>query len=98
MHPRSVDEHPGAAELKPSATKALIAAGINDFGGISPVTHDYINPEAPWPLVEALTSECREAGFDLRERLAIYPSYIDKPDFLDDRLRGLTASLQGQIV
>lgn len=84
--------------LNPGGTKSLLAAGINDFGGISPVTQDYINPEAPWPHVEALAAECRDVGFELRERLAIYPSYVQKTDFLDDRLRGLTASLQAQIV
>lgn len=84
--------------LNPGATKSLIAAGINDFGGISPVTRDYINPEAPWPHIEALRKECREAGFELSQRLAIYPNYIQAPGFLADALRPLTASLQGQMV
>lgn len=84
--------------LNPGATKSLIAAGINDFGGISPVTRDYINPEAPWPHIEALRKECREAGFELGQRLAIYPGYIQEPGFLADALRPLTASLQGQMV
>jgi FO synthase len=84
--------------LNPRATALLLEAGINDFGGISPVTQDYINPEAPWPHVEALAAECATLGFSLRERLAIYPSYAAAPDFLDDRLRGLTASLGAQIV
>jgi FO synthase len=80
--------------LNPGATAPLLEAGINDFGGISPVTRDYINPEAPWPHVEALAAECRDAGFALRERLAIYPRYLDEPGFLADRLRGVTAALQ----
>ena len=71
--------------------------GINDFGGISPVTQDYINPEAPWPHVEALAAECRGAGFTLRERLAIYPRYIEEPGFLADGLRGLTTTLKAAI-
>lgn len=84
--------------LNPGATALLLEAGINDFGGISPVTQDYINPEAPWPHVEALAAECKSQGFTLRERLAIYPRYIEAPGFLADRLRGLTASLEAQIV
>lgn len=83
--------------LNPGATAGLLAAGINDFGGISPVTQDYINPEAPWPHIEALAAECRDAGFTLRERLAIYPRYMDEPGFLPDNLRGLTAQLQAGI-
>lgn len=84
--------------LNPGATTRLLEAGINDFGGISPVTQDYINPEAPWPLVEALSAECGAAGFALRERLAIYKRYVDEPGFLDHRLKGLTAALAAQIV
>ena len=83
--------------LHPGAAARMLAAGINDFGGISPVTSDYINPEAPWPHVEALAAACASAGFTLRERLAIYPRYVAQPGFLDDRLRGLTATLQGGI-
>jgi 7,8-didemethyl-8-hydroxy-5-deazariboflavin synthase CofG subunit len=84
--------------LNPGATARLLEAGINDFGGISPVTQDYINPEAPWPHLEALAAECRGAGFALRERLAIYPRYLEEPGFLADRLRGLTTTLQASIV
>ena len=83
--------------LNPGATARLLEAGINDFGGISPVTQDYINPEAPWPHVEALGAECRAAGFELRERLAVYPRYIEEPGFLAEGLRGLTASLAAAI-
>jgi FO synthase len=83
--------------LNPGATARLLEAGINDFGGISPVTQDYINPEAPWPHVEALAAECRGAGFTLRERLAIYPRYLDDPAFLPEGLRGVTRALQAEI-
>lgn len=54
----------------------LISAGINDWGGISPVTQDYINPEAPWPHLEELHERTASCGYHLRERLAVYPSYI----------------------
>ncbi|MCC6554223.1 MAG: 7,8-didemethyl-8-hydroxy-5-deazariboflavin synthase CofG [Polyangiaceae bacterium] len=83
--------------LHPGAAARMLSAGINDLGGISPVTSDYINPEAPWPHVEALAAECRGAGFSLRERLAIYPRYVERPGFLDEGLRGLAGALQGAI-
>ena len=55
----------------------LLDAGINDWGGISPLSKDYVNPEAPWPHIERLGEQCARAGFELRERLAIYPEYIN---------------------
>jgi FO synthase len=59
---------------------ALIDAGINDWGGVSPVTIDHVNPEAPWPRLRALERRTGEKGYSLRERLAIYPEYVMKPD------------------
>jgi FO synthase len=58
----------------------LLDAGINDWGGISPVTIDHVNPEAPWPRLRDLERRSAERGFELRERLAIYPQYATKPD------------------
>jgi FO synthase len=58
----------------------LIDAGINDWGGVSPVTIDHVNPEAPWPRLRALEARTAEKGYTLRERLAIYPDYALKPD------------------
>jgi FO synthase len=55
---------------------ALIDAGINDWGGVSPVTPDFVNPEAPWPKVEALVRAANAAGKELAPRLTIYPEYI----------------------
>jgi FO synthase len=72
--------------LNPARTRLLIDAGINDFGGISPLTPDYINPRHPWPHVDALASACRELGFALRPRLPIYDRYLDDPRWLDPRL------------
>ncbi len=54
----------------------LLVSGINDWGGISPVTPDYINPEAPWPDLGQLALLCADAGYELRERLTIYPEYV----------------------
>jgi FO synthase len=55
----------------------LVRAGINDWGGVSPVTPDHVNPEAPWPHLDALNDETERAGFDLVERLTVYPRYIE---------------------
>ncbi|MCY4006900.1 MAG: 7,8-didemethyl-8-hydroxy-5-deazariboflavin synthase CofG [Rhodobacteraceae bacterium] len=56
-----------------------LAAGLNDWGGISPVTQDYINPHHEWPEIRALADRCRAVGFTLEERLTIYPRYIRQP-------------------
>ncbi|MDH3200910.1 MAG: 7,8-didemethyl-8-hydroxy-5-deazariboflavin synthase CofG [Myxococcales bacterium] len=73
--------------LSPASTKTLIDAGINDFGGISPVSPDYINPLHPWPHIEKLSEVCGVAGFDLQSRLPIYPSHLGTNDFVDPSLR-----------
>ncbi len=61
--------------LTPTAYAHLIAAGLNDWGGVSPVTPDHVNPEAPWPEIERLQDNTELAGKALVERLAVYPSY-----------------------
>ncbi|NJD68034.1 MAG: 7,8-didemethyl-8-hydroxy-5-deazariboflavin synthase subunit CofG, partial [candidate division NC10 bacterium] len=66
--------------LSPGVYPLLLSAGINDWGGISPVTPDQINPEAPWPSIEALRHEMAMLGYRLRERLPIYPEYIVHKD------------------
>lgn len=73
--------------LSPDAIAYMLDSGINDFGGISPLTPDYVNPEAPWPHLGALARACADAGYELRERLAIYPEYLDRPEFLDPALQ-----------
>jgi len=65
----------------------LPAAGLNDWGGISPLTPDHINPERPWPGLAELRRRTEAAGHVLRERLAIYPEYASRADFVDERLR-----------
>jgi 7,8-didemethyl-8-hydroxy-5-deazariboflavin synthase CofG subunit len=72
--------------LNPSDHRLLIAAGLNDWGGISPLTTDFINPEAPWPSAASLSDTCREEGFSLRPRLPIYPEFVQRPGFLDPGL------------
>jgi FO synthase len=74
--------------LSPAAHARLIRAGINDWGGISPLTMDYVNPEAPWPHVAQLRETCRAEGFVLRPRLPIYPEYVDD-EFVDPAMRSV---------
>ncbi len=65
----------------------LLDAGINDWGGISPVTKDHINPEAAWPQIAKLESETAARGLVLRERLALYPEYLDREGFVSAGVR-----------
>ncbi len=65
--------------LSAGALPRLIDAGINDWGGVSPVTPDHVNPERPWPALDALARETAAAGKILVERLAIYPAYVHDP-------------------
>jgi FO synthase len=83
--------------LNPDDHQLMLRAGINDWGGISPVTRDYVNPEAAWPHIDRLAETCRAAGFTLRERLAIYDDFVDRGDFLPSKLRPLAAKLQTEI-
>ena len=74
----------------------LLKAGINDWGGISPITKDFINPEAAWPQVSSLAARSAGAGFVLRERLAIYPEFSSRPEFVDARLQPCVWKLQAE--
>jgi len=78
--------------LSPRAYPKLIAAGLNDWGGISPLTIDHINPEAPWPQIATLRRATEAAGYALRERLAIYPEFVNRPEFLAEPLRAKVAA------
>ncbi|MCH8982701.1 MAG: 7,8-didemethyl-8-hydroxy-5-deazariboflavin synthase CofG [Acidobacteria bacterium] len=60
-------------------------AGINDWGGVSPLTIDWVNPEAPWPHLGELEERTRAAGFELRPRLPVYPEFIDS-EWIDEGL------------
>jgi 7,8-didemethyl-8-hydroxy-5-deazariboflavin synthase CofG subunit len=66
--------------LAPDSYQMYLLAGINDWGGISPVTKDCVNPERPWPKIVELRAATEAAGFRLRERLPIYPEYIIRGD------------------
>ncbi|HEX5078049.1 MAG TPA: 5-amino-6-(D-ribitylamino)uracil--L-tyrosine 4-hydroxyphenyl transferase CofH, partial [Geminicoccaceae bacterium] len=65
--------------LNPKALDRLLAAGIDDWGGVSPVTPDHVNPEAPWPQLEVLRRATEAAGKELIPRLAIYPRFVREP-------------------
>lgn len=83
--------------LNPRRTSMLVAAGINDFGGISPVTPDYINPRHPWPLLAGLAADCDALGFTLAPRLPVYPRYLSEAGFVDDGLRPHVAAAAERI-
>jgi len=73
--------------LTPEQYQLLLTAGINDWGGVSPLTIDFINPEAPWPQLRTLERVSAELGLQLRQRLALYPEYItQKPGFITPNL------------
>jgi FO synthase len=81
--------------LSPHSLDLLVRSGLNDWGGVSPLTVDFINPEAPWPELEELRRRTEAAGYVLRERLAVYPELIvERPDLFDPgmlaRLRAAT--------
>jgi FO synthase len=66
--------------LAPGEYELLAAAGISDWGGVSPVTMDYVNPEAPWPQLRLLDAATRAAGARLVARLCVYPEYVRDPE------------------
>ena len=69
--------------LMPREYGRYLDAGINDWGGVSPLTKDFINPERAWPQIDDLRRACTDRGFELRERLALYPEYISgRPEFV----------------
>jgi len=74
--------------LQPSALAALLDAGANDFGGVSPVTPDHVNPEAPWPHLTQLARQTQAAGRELAQRLALIPAYVREVErWVDPALR-----------
>lgn len=75
-------------QVPPNLTERFevyLDAGINDWGGVSPLTIDWVNPEAPWPHLEELRARTEAAGFKLRPRLPVYPEYIEA-DWIDSAL------------
>jgi FO synthase len=85
--------------LNAGGVELLVEAGLNDWGGISPVTPDYINPRHPWPHLDALAAACARRGKRLAPRLPIYDAYVGRDGFLDPALaepvRAAAARLAG---
>ena len=74
--------------LTPETFSTLIHAGVNDWGGVSPITPDHVNPEAPWPHLDRLATETEAAGKILVERLTAYPQYVQEADnWIDESLK-----------
>ncbi len=72
----------------------MLRAGIDDWGGVSPLTPDHVNPERPWPQIDDLAARTADSGFTLRERLTIYPEYVRRGEpWLDPRLGAHVAAL-----
>jgi len=75
-------------QVPPNLTESYeiyLDAGINDWGGVSPLTIDWVNPEAPWPHLDELAARTNAAGFELRPRLPVYPEFINE-EWIDSRL------------
>ncbi|MDT0331624.1 bifunctional FO biosynthesis protein CofGH [Nocardiopsis lambiniae] len=88
--PNLIDgEHGGRDEYA-----LMLRAGIDDWGGVSPLTADHVNPERPWPQIEDLAARSAAQGFTLKERLTVYPEYIRAGEpWLDPRLRAHVEAL-----
>ncbi len=68
--------------------RSSLAAGVDDWGGVSPLTPDHVNPERPWPHLRALADQTARAGFVLRERLTVHPSYARRGErWVDPRVQ-----------
>ncbi len=80
----------------PAELGLLLRAGVDDWGGVSPLTPDHVNPERPWPQIDTLAELTAQAGFELRERLAAQPGYVTTPEpWLDPRVRPHVTALAG---
>jgi len=83
--------------LTPSSYPDFLMCGINDWGGISPVTKDFVNPEAPWPEVQLVRRACEQHGLQLKARLPVYPEFIfTKPEFIPESVKPLIQSMIGE--
>jgi FO synthase len=75
----------------------LLRAGIDDWGGVSPVTPDHVNPERPWPALDSLREQTLQAGYELRERLPVYPRFLGGApgQWIDTRIAGHISAVSG---
>ncbi|MBV1767963.1 MAG: 7,8-didemethyl-8-hydroxy-5-deazariboflavin synthase CofG, partial [Methanobacterium sp.] len=79
--------------LNLETAQIFLMCGVDDWGGVSPLTPDFVNPEAPWPEIKELEKLTMESGYLLKERLAVYPQYIT-PEYLSDQVLEKIADLQ----
>jgi FO synthase len=87
--PNLIDSSEGSTECA-----RLLAAGVDDWGGVSPLTPDHVNPERPWPTLDRLREVTAAAGFELRARLTVHPEYVRAAEpWIDPRLAGHVAAL-----
>jgi FO synthase len=82
--------------LLPGVLELLLRSGVSDWGGVSPVTVDFVNPEAPWPALEELRERTASSGQRLVERLPVHAEYLGRPEFLDPRVRAAALRLADQ--
>ena len=76
---------------------SYLDAGINDWGGISPITIDFINPEMEWPEIENLSKRMKNKGYKLKERLTVYPRYLSKPNFLSPSIQNQVSKADNRL-
>lgn len=77
--------------LSPNSYQSFLSVGINDWGGISPLTPDYVNPEFSWPMLQNIEEDCKEAGFELKCRFPVYPEFFS---FVDSKIREKMSEIQ----
>jgi FO synthase len=82
--------------LTPGVLELMLHAGVSDWGGVSPVTVDFVNPEAPWPALRELRERTAAAGQRLVERLPVHPEFLSRPEFLDPKLRAAALRLANE--
>jgi FO synthase len=85
-------------QVPPNLTERFelyLDAGINDWGGVSPLTIDWVNPEAPWPHLDELRARTEAAGFELRPRLPVYPEFINQEWIHNDLYQDVMAASDG---
>jgi FO synthase len=103
LGPRArIQAPPNLIEASDDEIGLLLRAGIDDWGGVSPVTPDHVNPERPWPQIDALAEASARAGFTLRERLTLYPEYVrawlsEGATWVDPRLANHVAALADSV-
>ncbi len=82
--------------VDPEECTALLGAGVDDWGGVSPLTPDHVNPERPWPSLDRLRAVTEDAGLELRARLTVHPEYVRAGEpWVDPRVRDHVAALAG---